>query len=231
MVSISASRRRGCGCRAARRGSRPTGCSAPRTARSGALLRGVVGAAVQDDAEVDLAVDEELLATASWCVQKTVWRLDRVELLARRGRRPADRACRAPRRRPAARPRAWRPRWSSSGALAGKPLEVEQVGPGLRLAARRRRPSCCSRDCTTRRCSRRRIRGRTAARCGSVSTMRGVDLLEQVVLAPRPTRKSMVMSATSQSGVPLSIMARNLATFIGPSCTTWRRSPAANGSQ
>lgn len=41
----------------------------------------------------------------------------------------------------------------------------------------------------------------------------------------------MVTSATSQSGVPPSTMARNLAMFMGPSCTTRAPVAAAKGSQ
>ena len=40
-----------------------------------------------------------------------------------------------------------------------------------------------------------------------------------------------MMSTTSQSGVPLDAMARNLATFIGPSCTTLAPVAFSKGSQ
>jgi len=45
------------------------------------------------------------------------------------------------------------------------------------------------------------------------------------------SRKPPVTSTTSQSGVPLAAMARNLATFIGPSCTTLAPVAFSNGSQ
>ena len=45
------------------------------------------------------------------------------------------------------------------------------------------------------------------------------------------SRKPPVMSTTSQSGVPLEAMARNLATFIGPSCTTLAPVAFSKGSQ
>jgi hypothetical protein len=45
------------------------------------------------------------------------------------------------------------------------------------------------------------------------------------------SRKPPVTSTTSQSGAPLAAMARNLATFIGPSCTTLAPVAFSNGSQ